>query len=84
MTESYKVHQPQGRKAATVGSSPLPRDQRQRRIAEAAERAKQEAEARRRKHDAAAQERPVERQGPEGPEPTRYGDWEKKGICYDF
>ena len=22
--------------------------------------------------------------GPEGPEPTRYGDWEKKGICYDF
>ena len=22
--------------------------------------------------------------GPPGPEPTRYGDWEKKGICYDF
>tara|TARA_B100000214_G_scaffold220512_1_gene160376 strand:- start:490 stop:627 length:138 start_codon:yes stop_codon:yes gene_type:complete len=22
--------------------------------------------------------------GPDGPEPTRYGDWEKKGICYDF
>ena len=22
--------------------------------------------------------------GPEGPEPTRYGDWEKKGRCYDF
>ena len=22
--------------------------------------------------------------GPAGPEPTRYGDWEKKGICYDF
>ena len=22
--------------------------------------------------------------GPTGPEPTRYGDWEKKGICYDF
>ncbi|MFL2678901.1 MAG: DUF1674 domain-containing protein [Alphaproteobacteria bacterium] len=22
--------------------------------------------------------------GPMGPEPTRYGDWEKKGICYDF
>jgi hypothetical protein len=22
--------------------------------------------------------------GPKGPEPTRYGDWEKKGICYDF
>ena len=22
--------------------------------------------------------------GPEGLEPTRYGDWEKNGICYDF
>ena len=22
--------------------------------------------------------------GPDGPEPTRYGDWEKKGIVYDF
>jgi hypothetical protein len=22
--------------------------------------------------------------GPTGPEPTRYGDWEKKGRCIDF
>lgn len=22
--------------------------------------------------------------GPKGLEPTRYGDWEKKGIVYDF
>ena len=22
--------------------------------------------------------------GPSGPEPTRYGDWERKGICVDF
>jgi len=22
--------------------------------------------------------------GPEGPEPTRYGDWEIKGRCVDF
>ena len=22
--------------------------------------------------------------GPEGPDPTRYGDWERKGICVDF
>ena len=21
---------------------------------------------------------------PKGLEPTRYGDWERKGICYDF
>jgi len=22
--------------------------------------------------------------GPEGPEPTRFGDWERNGRCYDF
>jgi hypothetical protein len=22
--------------------------------------------------------------GPQGPEPTRYGDWERKGRCIDF
>ena len=22
--------------------------------------------------------------GPRGPEPTRYGDWERKGRCTDF
>jgi hypothetical protein len=22
--------------------------------------------------------------GPSGPEPTRFGDWEKKGRCIDF
>ncbi len=26
----------------------------------------------------------TERGGPKGPEPTRYGDWEKKGRCIDF
>ncbi len=28
--------------------------------------------------------RPAEYGGPKGPEPTRYGDWERKGICTDF
>ena len=28
--------------------------------------------------------RPKEVGGPSGPEPTRYGDWERKGICVDF
>ena len=27
---------------------------------------------------------PREIGGPSGPEPTRYGDWEKKGRCIDF
>ena len=26
----------------------------------------------------------VERGGPSGPEPTRYGDWERAGRCIDF
>ncbi|MCH7805853.1 MAG: DUF1674 domain-containing protein [Proteobacteria bacterium] len=28
--------------------------------------------------------RPKEIGGPKGPEPTRYGDWERKGIVSDF
>ena len=28
--------------------------------------------------------RAVEHGGPKGPEPTRYGDWEKNGRCIDF
>lgn len=31
-----------------------------------------------------APDRPKEIGGPSGPEPTRYGDWERKGICVDF
>lgn len=27
---------------------------------------------------------PVEIGGPPGPEPTRFGDWEKNGRCIDF
>ena len=27
---------------------------------------------------------PTEMNGPKGPEPTRYGDWEQKGRCTDF
>ena len=49
----------------------------------AAERALAEAEARR-KAAAAAAPLPKEFQGPKGPEPTRYGDWERKGIASDF
>ena len=30
------------------------------------------------------QGQPGETGGPKGPEPTRYGDWERKGRCIDF
>lgn len=46
----------------------------------AAARALAEAEARRRPPE----DKPAEKGGPRGPEPTRYGDWEKKGIASDF
>ena len=28
--------------------------------------------------------KPKEIGGPKGPEPTRFGDWEKNGRCIDF
>lgn len=55
---------------------------RQKRLTPAARRALAEAEVRRN----AAEAKPVtgEIGGPKGPEPTRYGDWERKGIVSDF
>ncbi|PPQ19946.1 hypothetical protein GA0061098_1021118 [Bradyrhizobium shewense] len=51
----------------------------------AAQRALAEAEARRQAAAKAhAEAAPKELQGPKGPEPTRYGDWERKGIASDF
>ncbi len=48
----------------------------------AAQRALAEAEERRKK--AEAKEMPKELGGRDGPDPARYGDWEKKGIAIDF
>lgn len=52
------------------------------RLSPEARRALEEAEARRRA--AAPQDLPPEIDGRGGEEPTRYGDWEKKGIAVDF
>ena len=51
-------------------------------ISPAARRALEEAAARRAASAAAAASQ--EQGGPSGPEPTRYGDWERKGIAVDF
>lgn len=48
----------------------------------AARRALAEAEARRAANSKV--ELPPELGGRDGPEPVRYGDWEKKGIAVDF
>ena len=53
-------------------------------LSPAAQRALAEAEARRQAAAANAKPAPKEFQGPKGPEPTRYGDWENKGIASDF
>ena len=54
------------------------------RIAAAAKRALAEAEARRAEQEKLAKPLPTEIGGRTGPEPTRYGDWEVKGIVSDF
>jgi hypothetical protein len=54
------------------------------RLTPAAQRALAEAEARRKEVEANARPAAKEFQGPKGPEPTRYGDWETKGIASDF
>ncbi len=57
-------------------------ENRQKSLTPEARRALAEAEARRKARP--AEKREPELGGPEGPEPTRYGDWEKKGIASDF
>lgn len=52
------------------------------RIAEAAARALAEAEARREAEAGAVAPREIG--GRDGPEPVRFGDWERKGIAVDF
>jgi hypothetical protein len=63
---------------------PTPEDEatRRARLPEVARRALEEADARRAAEQAV--EFPRELGGRKGPEPVRYGDWEKKGIAIDF
>ena len=51
-------------------------------LTDAAKRALAEAAERRAHAEAAAQAH--EQGGPAGPEPTRFGDWERKGLAVDF
>jgi len=52
-------------------------------LSPAAERALAEAAARRAERERGGPERPTEVPG-RGRDPTRYGDWETKGIASDF
>jgi hypothetical protein len=55
----------------------------EKRVSEAGARARAEADARRAAEPPQPPE-PHENNGPKVPEPTRYGDWERKGIVSDF
>ncbi|WP_417525392.1 DUF1674 domain-containing protein [Marinovum sp.] len=57
--------------------------QRRAALPEAARRALEEADARR-IEEAKKAPLPTELGGRDGPEPVRYGDWEKKGLAIDF
>jgi hypothetical protein len=54
----------------------------EKKLSEIAKQALAEAEERRKV--TAAKVLPPEQGGPKGPEPTRFGDWERKGIASDF
>jgi hypothetical protein len=53
-------------------------------LAPAAERALAEAAARRAERESAESRAPQEIAGRGGLDPTRYGDWEVKGVASDF
>jgi hypothetical protein len=56
----------------------------EKKLTDAARRALAEAEMRRAAIDAAAASLPPEKGAKREKEPSRYGDWEKKGIASDF
>ncbi|WP_158965544.1 DUF1674 domain-containing protein [Chachezhania sediminis] len=62
---------------------PIPEDAPKKELSPAALRALAEAAERRKAAEAAAP-LPLELGGRDGPEPVRYGDWEKKGLAIDF
>jgi len=67
-----------------MADDPKPNETPRKELTPAAQRALAEAEARRKAAAEIAQSRPKEFQGPKGPDPTRYGDWESRGIASDF
>ena len=53
-------------------------------LPDAAKRALQEAEERRKHKESVQKPAPKELMGRDGPDPVRFGDWEKDGIISDF
>lgn len=66
-----------------MADTKLPESHLKKPLTPAAQRALAEAAERRAKQQT---QQPATKEvgGPSGPEPTRYGDWEKKGLTSDF
>ena len=67
-----------------AGKAPENQASERRPLSPAAARALAEAAMRRAERERLTALRPKEINGPSGAEPTRYGDWEVKGIASDF
>ncbi|MGH7019541.1 MAG: DUF1674 domain-containing protein [Brevundimonas sp.] len=86
MTEQPTSPAVEGTEQAPAFNADVPHATPERPLSEVARRALLEA-AERRKASEELVLAPVletEHGGPRGPEPTRYGDWEKKGLAVDF
>ena len=80
--EAAVTDHPTPEDATPAFNADVPHATRERPLAEAARRALLEAAERRASGGETGL--PPEHGGPRGPEPTRYGDWEKKGLAVDF
>ena len=76
-TDPTRPKPPEGKRADNLAPQKSP-------LTPAAERALAEASARRAELDQHPTDRPKETAGRDGPEPTRYGDWEINGLTSDF
>ena len=74
------------KKRGSAGDKPTDRQRPGRALTPQARRALAEAEARRAAQEAADMAKQADKEigGRDGPEPTRYGDWEAKGRISDF
>ncbi|HZR62044.1 MAG TPA: DUF1674 domain-containing protein [Xanthobacteraceae bacterium] len=70
--------------ASPAASAPDKATPQRRPLSPAAERALAEAAARRAEREGKATTPPKGSGGPAGLDPTRYGDWEVKGLASDF
>lgn len=68
--------------AEPTQNTPLKRAAKDKKLSKAAKDAIREADAR--ALEAQKDTQPTEYGGPQGEEPTRYGDWERKGLTSDF